>query len=1740
MKTENNKLIVVLGMHRSGTSVITRGLQVMGVELGERLIPAITGNNEKGFWEDIDLNALDAEMLGALNSDWHHLAPIEPGDVAALHNKNYFLRAVELLRQKVGSAPVFGFKDPRVAKLLPFWKEVFDHCQFNMNYILTLRHPLSVVKSLAKRDGMAAEQGYLLWLGHVVESLIGSTDSKRILVDYDRLMQSPDAELTRISKCLGLEIDPAELQSYKTQFLDNELRHTVYELNDLLLDNTCPPIVREVYTALLDVVSDKTTLDSKALQNKVARWADEFERLKSLLLLADRLYTQKTAALHAVTERDSQIANLNQAVTERDGQIANLNQAVTERDGQIASLNQAVTERDGQIARLNQAVTERDGQIANLNQAVTERYGQIASLKQSVTERDGQIDNRSQSVTERDGQIGSLNQAVTERDGQIGSLNQAVTDARRELEHVLASKSWQITKPFRLARRVVITTPHAATRRALSDNSRALWRALPLSHESKRSLKGSLFKTFPWIFRWSKAYQSWNAFNVPVNYAKKVNAPDWQLTETGDEYVPLIKSSPLVQKSAKLICFYLPQFHAIPENDEWWGEGFTEWTNVQPAQPQFAGHHQPHVPGELGYYNLLDPAVQRRQVELAKLYGIEGFCFYFYWFGGTRLLEAPIENYLNDKTLDLPFCLCWANENWSRRWDGLDSEILMAQQYSVEDDLAFIRHVAQYMRDPRYIHIKGKPLLLVYRPNLLPSAEKTASRWRDWCRANGLGEIYLAYTQSFETIDPSIYGFDAAVEFPPNNSEPPNITDSVAPMDDNFGSSVYDWRIFVERSELYKQQPYTLFRGICPAWDNTARRKNQGTVFLNNTPALYQRWLENAIRDTQAHRLDPDERLIFVNAWNEWAEGAHLEPDARYGYAHLNATLRALLACGGSNACATVSEETVSRHRSILDVRWNRVAAHFVEAPERGLYDYLCDYVALLSQASQHGASFSLENHVPYCEVNGEKIVLDRRESLSRLGSAFSNRRVFCFVILQYNKVELTEQCVASLRKLDHCDRDVRIVIVDNKSSDEVRARTQVAFGSARDITVLYSDANLGFSGGNNLGYAHAREKLGAEFMVILNNDTVIEQGDFIREAVELYGHWAFSIAGPDIITPDGRHENPWNDYVYSIEELKTLRSIRRQEREQYLSQSEASFRKIGKSTPSSEIILNPILQGAAYVVSPVFITDHDKIFDERLFLYGEEFLLAVDCLLSGHLTIYTSKLEVRHHEGASTGDLLSHDKLMYGYDSVIKAISLSLKRLERQRAASLGSVIDFADIEKIDDCLDDSVPSILVDLLFCQPGYHGGGEYGKTVFKALAEVNTKHGGSQLWAALDPNLFIDSWVWETCKANAINIVAVSSYDEIVKIVNSDRFDSFFTPGIVVYTGYEYMGKVGSHLPFTCKKTRVIGTLLDIRDFELACNRRQVLETRRMIGCLKESKMTETEINRTVRTSLDQAEALRQMYRAIIMDETVDTIVTISSYCENSIKSNIGSPQKPLIILASPQKQRPAPESFSSDKFNPTTTPYALLLHAAREEKNVASAVVAFDQLFEESNHRGPLGDFHVVLTGITHLDQLGLAQIRHPGRFIALSELAPGQFEYLLEHARFLVYPSFNEGFGYPPVEAMTYGVPSIVSKVTAIPEVCGQAVKYIDPYNLGSIKEAILNILNDGVEKDVIFEQLNLIREKQNADLEMLVRLIAGDNGLGINIGRHQFDPNYVNEVYSSSKCGNMLDLSQSFLHKG
>jgi len=362
------------------------------------------------------------------------------------------------------------------------------------------------------------------------------------------------------------------------------------------------------------------------------------------------------------------------------------------------------------------------------------------------------------------------------------------------------------------------------------------------------------------------------------------------------EYVSIRKEDCDINEAhIKLIAFYLPQFHPIPENDDWWGKGFTEWTHVSSATPQFVGHYQPRLPGELGFYDLRVPEIQKHQVELARKYGIFGFCFHYYWFGGKHLLDLPLKQFLNDPRLDFPFCLCWANENWTRRWDGLDHEVLIAQAHSPEDDLAFIKSLEPAFRDRRYIRVNGQPLLVIYRPSLLPDPCETAHRWRDYCRKSNLGGLYLVAVQAFETLDPRSLGFDAAVEFPPHKlgQGAPVLNSQMEIVNPNYQGVICDYNYLIESAKKISRSDFTLFRGVCPSWDNEARKPGRGMTYQNSTPALYQDWLAEACRFA-AKESDPDKRMVFINAWNEWSEGAYLEPDRRYGYAYLQATANAL------------------------------------------------------------------------------------------------------------------------------------------------------------------------------------------------------------------------------------------------------------------------------------------------------------------------------------------------------------------------------------------------------------------------------------------------------------------------------------------------------------------------------------------------------------------------------------------------------------------------------------------------------------------------------------------------------------------------------------------------------------------------------------------------------------------------------------------------------------------------------
>ena len=343
--------------------------------------------------------------------------------------------------------------------------------------------------------------------------------------------------------------------------------------------------------------------------------------------------------------------------------------------------------------------------------------------------------------------------------------------------------------------------------------------------------------------------------------------------------------------SPRLIAFFLTQFHPTPENDIWWGKGFTEWTNVTKSSPLFSGHYQPHLPSDLGFYDLRLRETRRDQIRVAKQYGIDGFCYHYYWFSGTRILNRPLDDMLSDPESDMPFCLCWANENWTRRWDAAEHDILIEQKYLPNDDLDFIKSLIPFFLDPRYIKLDGAPFLIVYRPQHLPDARKTVQVWRDYCKSVGIDNIHICAALTHGNEDYARLGFDSGVEFPPHNLKCDSIADQIE-FYEPFRGNVMEYHTVAQYYLDHDYAGRNIFRGVFPCWDNTARAGNRALVILNGTPQNYEHWLAETIQKTLTDFPDK-ERFVFINAWNEWAEGCHLEPDRKFQRQFLDATLQA-------------------------------------------------------------------------------------------------------------------------------------------------------------------------------------------------------------------------------------------------------------------------------------------------------------------------------------------------------------------------------------------------------------------------------------------------------------------------------------------------------------------------------------------------------------------------------------------------------------------------------------------------------------------------------------------------------------------------------------------------------------------------------------------------------------------------------------------------------------------------------
>jgi hypothetical protein len=337
------------------------------------------------------------------------------------------------------------------------------------------------------------------------------------------------------------------------------------------------------------------------------------------------------------------------------------------------------------------------------------------------------------------------------------------------------------------------------------------------------------------------------------------------------------------------IAFYLPQFYPIPENDGWYGPGFTEWHNVVQSKPLFPGHNQPHLPKDFGFYDLRVPEVRLEQARVAKAHGIDAFCYYHYWFEGHRPLRRLVDEVLEHGSPDMPFCLAWANENWSRHWDASAHEVLLKQRYSAEDDEEHGQFLLRAMSHPLYLRVDGRPVLLIYRIQALPDAKRTMARWREIWRAGGIADVHVVkFDTHGDFSDPARYGADASAEFVPHGTVE-RVPGIHPPGADDAATIVLDYEDVVRRYISARRPAWLRHECVVPDWDNSPRRGKRGSLILyGSTPAKYEEWL------SAIYRRAPDNGLVLINAWNEWAEGAHLEPDLRNDDGYLKATARAL------------------------------------------------------------------------------------------------------------------------------------------------------------------------------------------------------------------------------------------------------------------------------------------------------------------------------------------------------------------------------------------------------------------------------------------------------------------------------------------------------------------------------------------------------------------------------------------------------------------------------------------------------------------------------------------------------------------------------------------------------------------------------------------------------------------------------------------------------------------------------
>jgi len=564
--------------------------------------------------------------------------------------------------------------------------------------------------------------------------------------------------------------------------------------------------------------------------------------------------------------------------------------------------------------------------------------------------------------------------------------------------------------------------------------------------------------------------------------------PDFQLAESNGHVA--------LDSRAKTVAFYLPQFHAFEENNKWWGEGFSEWRNVSRGSPRFDGHYQPRIPRDLGYYDLNDDNVIKKQSELAMSNGIEAFCFYYYWFDGKRLMDMPLDKFA-DAELDQEFCIMWANENWTRTWDGFDSEVLIEQSYDDADEDDFIEDTAKYFRNKRYMQVNGRPLFILYRPGLIPQAKKTFARWRKkWEAAVGV-EPYFLMVQGFGDEDPRAYGLDGAVEFPPHKicQNMRQIQGDLDILDQSYTGIVHSYDDVIERSLTEKPPEFPLIKTVVPHWDNDARREGRGMTLHGSTPERYGQWLDGAI-DYAVENPFEEEPLVFINAWNEWAEGAYIEPDVHYGHAYLNATRRAVYGLESNGKKLLLVGHDANRHgaqmllKSMAEVMTRQFGLDVTILVKEGgsmmsTYKSICNTV-LLQEVEGGFRHWVRENQfdiaicntsvtgdlVPAlsdCGVKTVSLIHELPNLISEYGLQGNIENIAEHADHVLFPSEIVEQGFASFTDAEIAERHIRPqgtykeIIFDKENRDELRKDLGINDSDKLVLNVGYADLRKGF-----------------------------------------------------------------------------------------------------------------------------------------------------------------------------------------------------------------------------------------------------------------------------------------------------------------------------------------------------------------------------------------------------------------------------------------------------------------------------------------------------------------------------------------------------------------------------------------------------------------------------------------------------------------------------------------------------